>query len=450
MQPLLQMDLSHAQRTRSNKKRADGSSKTKRAAVGSNAAFEPNGGPNVRGFFAKWDRGLSQIRKDLHDEACLMGQEREKIGRDKIALGMAPSDVPPQILFHLDNGPGGGSENGEQKGGGRGSAGESCSPDNRAKRFSSKYAAYYPTTSSTGAPPPPAHGSKFPTTGADDSEYSTTTSPRPRRKSVNSYNYDEQTPTRKPPNVGTSSGGATASNFYRHATSTSANRGQHKTTGSKSTANNKARSSPANRNTGTSGASTRKTRRGPAARMYDFDHDFPDGIGDTIGDDDDFGLFYDDNPYLGGPDLASAAEYRSMWREHDDDFRKFQEQAPAPAEPDIQDGERPNNVVASSPPPESSSTKLSALRYEDIPWPPVASDILEFCESIWSPGHPKQAYRIACRRWHPDKFLALYGHRIESPVEREKIQSKLTEVFQQIQQAHEKRSRHIATRVRGS
>lgn len=100
---------------------------------------------------------------------------------------------------------------------------------------------------------------------------------------------------------------------------------------------------------------------------------------------------------------AGARQYLLEWQKHDQAYRKFQEQ---------------NN-------------DSTALTFADIPWPPCASDVLEFLESMWSPGHPRQAYRIACRRWHPDKFLQFHGERM-SDVDRDRVTTKLNDIFQAI------------------
>merc|ERR1719428_1411041 len=121
------------------------------------------------------------------------------------------------------------------------------------------------------------------------------------------------------------------------------------------------------------------------------------------------------NPDLGerslddAKDLAEGREaYEKIWRDHDTQWQKFQEEPP------------------------------DLLRKEDVPWPPVEGDILEFTEKLWAPGHARQAYRIACRRWHPDKFLQLYGERIPSSEERVAIEEALNGVIQSINQQWER------------
>mmetsp|Transcript_113347 Transcript_113347/g.360367 ORF Transcript_113347/g.360367 Transcript_113347/m.360367 type:complete len:217 (-) Transcript_113347:70-720(-) len=93
--------------------------------------------------------------------------------------------------------------------------------------------------------------------------------------------------------------------------------------------------------------------------------------------------------------------YLRAWELHDQAWNRFQENPP---------GE---------------------LSVDAVPWPPCNADVLEFCEKLQAPGQHKQAYAIACRRWHPDKFLQHYGPAI-LPEELEAIQAKLNDVFQAI------------------
>mmetsp|Transcript_63157 Transcript_63157/g.150582 ORF Transcript_63157/g.150582 Transcript_63157/m.150582 type:complete len:225 (+) Transcript_63157:165-839(+) len=107
-------------------------------------------------------------------------------------------------------------------------------------------------------------------------------------------------------------------------------------------------------------------------------------------------------PGGGGAALAAGASlYLQEWTRHDQAWEQFQASPPCP---------------------------LSA---GDVPWPPCGDDVLEFCEKLSAPGHPKQAYRIACRRWHPDKFLQLYGSLVV-PEELPLLTQRLNETFQAI------------------
>lgn len=97
--------------------------------------------------------------------------------------------------------------------------------------------------------------------------------------------------------------------------------------------------------------------------------------------------------------VPGASLYLDAWQKHDAAWAMFQ------AEP-------PDRVSA-----------------ETVPWPPCSEDVLEFSEKLCAPGYPKQAYKIACRRWHPDKFLQLYGALV-LPGDLPDLTSRLNEVFQ--------------------
>eukprot|EP00747_Dinoflagellata_sp_TGD_P165878 gnl/TRDRNA2_/TRDRNA2_187847_c0_seq1.p1 gnl/TRDRNA2_/TRDRNA2_187847_c0~~gnl/TRDRNA2_/TRDRNA2_187847_c0_seq1.p1 ORF type:complete len:243 (-),score=33.28 gnl/TRDRNA2_/TRDRNA2_187847_c0_seq1:65-793(-) len=99
--------------------------------------------------------------------------------------------------------------------------------------------------------------------------------------------------------------------------------------------------------------------------------------------------------------LAGADLYLQEWKLHDEAWSRFQEAPPVP------------------------------LTVDSVPWPPCSDDVLQFCEQLWAPGHPKQAYRIACRRWHPDKFLQLHGSNVQ-PEDLEGLTTRLNEVFQSV------------------
>eukprot|EP00927_Polykrikos_kofoidii_P032186 TRINITY_DN27494_c0_g2_i1.p1 TRINITY_DN27494_c0_g2~~TRINITY_DN27494_c0_g2_i1.p1 ORF type:complete len:268 (-),score=34.45 TRINITY_DN27494_c0_g2_i1:34-768(-) len=97
----------------------------------------------------------------------------------------------------------------------------------------------------------------------------------------------------------------------------------------------------------------------------------------------------------------SLAEELHLWERHDDAWNDFHIAPPCP------------------------------LSLETVPWPPCAADVLHFYEKLQSPGEQRLAYRIACRRWHPDKFLQHYGSSVE-PQDMPALTLRLTEVFQTI------------------
>lgn len=71
------------------------------------------------------------------------------------------------------------------------------------------------------------------------------------------------------------------------------------------------------------------------------------------------------------------------------------------------------------------------LFVEAVPWPPEADDILDFYEQVHNLGDLKKAYKLACRRWHPDKFLQRYGS-IVPEKELAYMTFRVNEVFQAI------------------
>lgn len=100
--------------------------------------------------------------------------------------------------------------------------------------------------------------------------------------------------------------------------------------------------------------------------------------------------------------VAEGADaYLKEWERHDKAWADFQ------AKP-------PNPLLPSS-----------------VPWPPCNGDVLEFAEKLWAPGSPKRAYRVACRRWHPDKFLQRYGELVPQ-AEMTDLTSRVNEVFQAV------------------
>merc|ERR1712039_192669 len=70
------------------------------------------------------------------------------------------------------------------------------------------------------------------------------------------------------------------------------------------------------------------------------------------------------------------------------------------------------------------------LFVEMVPWPPCVDDVLEFYE-YQEQGDRKKAYRLACRRWHPDKFLQRYGSLVP-PHELAYMTFRINEVFQAV------------------
>jgi len=112
--------------------------------------------------------------------------------------------------------------------------------------------------------------------------------------------------------------------------------------------------------------------------------------------------------------IAEGAEaYRKEWERHDEAWASFQAKPPNPLLP------------------------------ANVPWPPCNTDVLEFTEKLWAPGSPKRAYRVACRRWHPDKFLQRYGELVPQ-TEIESVTSRVNEVFQAVTAQWETMQRRLS------
>jgi len=97
--------------------------------------------------------------------------------------------------------------------------------------------------------------------------------------------------------------------------------------------------------------------------------------------------------------------YRREWELHHEAWEKFQEEPPA------------------------------IIDVASVPWPPSAVDVLEFLERE---HEKKQAFRLACRRWHPDKFFQLYGDCVREE-DKAELTSKLNDVFHAIASQWERR-----------
>ncbi len=94
-------------------------------------------------------------------------------------------------------------------------------------------------------------------------------------------------------------------------------------------------------------------------------------------------------------DASSAAEYLALWEAHERDWVAF-ERDPAKSE---------------------------------VPWPPCDSDILEFLRRANPRQSEKEVYRLACLRWHPDKFAQRFFARLSSE-QQHTVRDRLTSLFQ--------------------
>jgi hypothetical protein len=96
-------------------------------------------------------------------------------------------------------------------------------------------------------------------------------------------------------------------------------------------------------------------------------------------------------------DKEAAAEYEAMWKEHERDWTTFETD-------------------------DFSTT---------VPWPPCDADVMEFLRRC-NPGLAENdVYHLACRRWHPDKFVQRFFVRIPTN-EQALVLERLNSVFQAI------------------
>ena len=92
-----------------------------------------------------------------------------------------------------------------------------------------------------------------------------------------------------------------------------------------------------------------------------------------------------------------------------------------------------------------SASPPIAVSFDAIPFPPCDQDILEFTAKLNRLDRDmKAAYRLACRRFHPDKFMQTFGPNISDP-DTERIMSRLNAITQAIneQYSQSKRCRRI-------
>ena len=79
--------------------------------------------------------------------------------------------------------------------------------------------------------------------------------------------------------------------------------------------------------------------------------------------------------------------------------------------------------------------------FDTIPFPPCDEDLLEFIAKFNMLGRDmKAAYRVACRRFHPDKFMQNFGaHIVASDTGR--ILTRLTSITQSVNSQYATRKR---------
>ena len=85
--------------------------------------------------------------------------------------------------------------------------------------------------------------------------------------------------------------------------------------------------------------------------------------------------------------------------------------------------------------------------FDEIPFPPCDEDVLEFTARLNRlDRNMKAAYRLACKRFHPDKFMQTFGSSI-ADTDADRILSRLTAITQCIntQYASSKRLRRVSS-----
>ena len=79
----------------------------------------------------------------------------------------------------------------------------------------------------------------------------------------------------------------------------------------------------------------------------------------------------------------------------------------------------------------SQSGRDSPISVADVPWPQLQAATLGLDPARANGAERKQAFRMHSLRWHPDKFLQVFGARLDA-AEREEILKRVTEVSQEI------------------
>eukprot|EP00929_Paragymnodinium_shiwhaense_P015314 TRINITY_DN12338_c0_g1_i1.p1 TRINITY_DN12338_c0_g1~~TRINITY_DN12338_c0_g1_i1.p1 ORF type:complete len:233 (-),score=45.52 TRINITY_DN12338_c0_g1_i1:358-1056(-) len=103
-----------------------------------------------------------------------------------------------------------------------------------------------------------------------------------------------------------------------------------------------------------------------------------------------------------GERLGDALSKRlGDWAKHDELWLRFQKEPPCP------------------------------LSLSTVPWPPDEEHILAYVERLQAPGQPRKAYQLACRRWHPDKFLQQFGALIPQE-ELSEVSTRVNHIFQAV------------------
>lgn len=120
--------------------------------------------------------------------------------------------------------------------------------------------------------------------------------------------------------------------------------------------------------------------------------------------------------------------------------------SPIPRKPHISSGEPTNSSVSTSSAPELyqelwehhekqwalfEAFTPNVITFSSIPFPPCDSDVLDFLREFNRSLDAKAVYQLACRRWHPDKFMQAFGSRIPKE-DIEAINDRLNSISQEI------------------
>jgi len=98
---------------------------------------------------------------------------------------------------------------------------------------------------------------------------------------------------------------------------------------------------------------------------------------------------------------SNPSEYQAIWQQHEELWSSFE------------------------------SLRNQTISYDTIPFPPCDADVFDFLIQANRGLDAKSVYQLACRRWHPDKFIQSFGARIP-PGDLPAVSQRLTSISQEI------------------
>ena len=118
----------------------------------------------------------------------------------------------------------------------------------------------------------------------------------------------------------------------------------------------------------------------------------------------------------------SVSTRKKSWTELETEWKRFEEKWKESQDDDDDDNESGNEK------------QRSALRFQDIPFPPSGAGLLTFLISDQGPfsddeNGRKKARRELAKRWHPDKFAQKFS-RLLKDEDREDVMELVKEVYQ--------------------